>query len=232
MRAFVIYNPNDSLSTEMLAEVVRSCNLHGIYLTLFPGTFADEIDKKIQQYNLQPSVHAPAFTQGEIGCFISHYELWLKCIELHEPIIILEHDAYMKQPLPINVLDMFDEILNLDYCASFRKDEDKYNMCSTVDGAPVISQLFSIDNKALTWKSAKASNVSGAHAYIIKPAAAKKLTSAAGKNGFLPADVHINGHYVTISISNPSIFRFCDFMLIKKHRVKFSSTKGHTNGKS
>lgn len=32
-------------------------------------------------------------THGEVGCFLSHYYLWIKCIQLNEPIIILEDDA-------------------------------------------------------------------------------------------------------------------------------------------
>ena len=34
---------------------------------------------------------------GEVACFASHYQLWEKCIELNEPIVILEDDAV---PLP------------------------------------------------------------------------------------------------------------------------------------
>ena len=46
-------------------------------------------------------------TKGGVGCFISHYKLWEKCIELNEPIFILEDDA--------RILDGFnmDEIINL-----------------------------------------------------------------------------------------------------------------------
>jgi len=32
-------------------------------------------------------------TNGEVGCYLSHYHLWAKCIEMDEPIIILEDDA-------------------------------------------------------------------------------------------------------------------------------------------
>jgi hypothetical protein len=32
-------------------------------------------------------------TQGEIGCVLSHLELWKKCVELNEPILILEDDV-------------------------------------------------------------------------------------------------------------------------------------------
>jgi len=36
-------------------------------------------------------------TDGEIACFASHYCLWMKCVDLNEPIIVLEDDV-MIQP--------------------------------------------------------------------------------------------------------------------------------------
>jgi hypothetical protein len=30
---------------------------------------------------------------GVIGCFYSHYNLWKKCVELKEPIMIFEDDV-------------------------------------------------------------------------------------------------------------------------------------------
>ena len=32
-------------------------------------------------------------SRGEVGCFMSHYAAWAECIELDEPVIILEDDA-------------------------------------------------------------------------------------------------------------------------------------------
>ena len=31
-------------------------------------------------------------TPGELGCFASHYTLWLSCVELRQPLLILEDD--------------------------------------------------------------------------------------------------------------------------------------------
>jgi len=39
---------------------------------------------------------------GTVGCFLSHYKLWQRCIELNESICILEHDAI--------ILDSFPEV--------------------------------------------------------------------------------------------------------------------------
>ncbi|STO56893.1 Lipooligosaccharide biosynthesis protein lex-1 [Grimontia hollisae] len=35
--------------------------------------------------------------KGELGCYASHYALWLKCIELGEPIIICEDDIELHE---------------------------------------------------------------------------------------------------------------------------------------
>lgn len=37
-------------------------------------------------------------TPTEQGCWYSHAALWLKCIQINQPIIVLEHDCYPMQP--------------------------------------------------------------------------------------------------------------------------------------
>ena len=39
------------------------------------------------------------FTKGEVGCVLSHFKLWKKCIELEEPVLILEDDVVPLDPL-------------------------------------------------------------------------------------------------------------------------------------
>jgi glycosyl transferase family 25 len=46
-------------------------------------------------------IHNTHITSGEVGCFISHYILWKKCIELDEPIIIFEDDGVISQLMMI-----------------------------------------------------------------------------------------------------------------------------------
>lgn len=45
---------------------------------------------------------------GTVGCFLSHYRLWKMCIELNEPICILEHDVTIHNTFP--ALDFVDVI--------------------------------------------------------------------------------------------------------------------------
>jgi GR25 family glycosyltransferase involved in LPS biosynthesis len=38
--------------------------------------------------------------EAKIGCSMSHYFLWKLCVELNEPILILEHDAVFVRKMP------------------------------------------------------------------------------------------------------------------------------------
>lgn len=37
-------------------------------------------------------------TRGEVACALSHISLWSRCVEIDQPIVILEHDSIMVQP--------------------------------------------------------------------------------------------------------------------------------------
>ena len=232
MKCFIIYNPTDPLSQSLVADSVSSCRLFKIEPELFAGTF-NEIDLKLKKYNLIVSPIVPKITTGTTGCFISHYELWLKTIETNTPSMILEHDVVMQNQLPENILELFDDVLNLDPCGKQQKDLDDYITCvSQKSNNVVIKTLKKSNDQNLTWKTVKSNNIPGAYAYIIKPSGAKKLVDAAHRNGFLPADVHINSNHLTLNTISPSVFRICNFMIDRKNRVKFSSTKGYNHGKT
>jgi GR25 family glycosyltransferase involved in LPS biosynthesis len=61
--------------------------------TLTPGHFS-ELNLKL---NPETKIaHRP----GAQGCFLSHWALWHHCIELDQPIVILENDAIINEPIP------------------------------------------------------------------------------------------------------------------------------------
>lgn len=232
MRSFMIYDPNDELSNKLAHDGVESCNQFGISVELVNGIFDSAIDPLLKELNLSVSNECLDMTQGNKGCFLSHYLLWKKCIELNEPITVFEHDMIVKHPITDELLTSFTDYLNLDYCSSFRKDPSKYLECMTKEQPLEVKRLFEkhqIPN-TLTWKSAKTFHVVGTHGYIIKPSGANKLIAAAHAHGFLPVDVHVNCHYVDIFVTRPSLIRTCDFMLDKKHSSKFSRTKSYEPG--
>lgn len=40
----------------------------------------------------------PALSITEVACALSHISLWVHCININRPIVIMEHDAYMLRP--------------------------------------------------------------------------------------------------------------------------------------
>jgi hypothetical protein len=40
---------------------------------------------------------------GAQGCWLSHFALWQRCVDLDQPIIIMEHDAVVTAPWPADI---------------------------------------------------------------------------------------------------------------------------------
>ncbi len=106
--------------------------------------------------------------RAEMGCFASHYLLWKKCVELDEPIMILEDDVEFCTPIsPLK----FREVIHL--------------------GRPCLSRNAKV-MEAMSDKHQEVYNpfnfLLGAYAYGIMPLAARKLLNAAHKMVVLPTD--------------------------------------------
>ena len=55
-------------------------------------------------------------TKGEVGCFISHWNVWRKCVELNEPVIVLEDDAILTDQFSLNeIQQQLDKGFNFLY---------------------------------------------------------------------------------------------------------------------
>ncbi|ANF62375.1 glycosyltransferase family 25 protein [[Haemophilus] ducreyi] len=116
---------------------------------------SERIKRKGNQMNL-----------AQLGCFASHYLLWEKCLELNQPIIILEDDAILHD----NFIEAYDFL------------SDKENIFEFLWLSPPAparrgqqgKKLYQINAKELSvFKFYKCwGNTTG---YYITPAAAKKL---------------------------------------------------------
>jgi glycosyl transferase family 25 len=55
--------------------------------------------------NLRQKYRGRALSGGELGCFASHFLLWQRCVELNEPIVVMEDD--------VTIDESFNEALGL-----------------------------------------------------------------------------------------------------------------------
>lgn len=106
-KAHIITIKGHENSEKMAARCLDSCNRVGQ-----PAEIFDAFDGT---GNLDPDIVIPEHSRNkdwvkwlklvnttlskqEICCFLSHFALWVKCVEEDQPLIALEHDAVMLRP--------------------------------------------------------------------------------------------------------------------------------------
>lgn len=55
------------------------------------------------------------YTKGALGCALSHLALWEKCIELNEPILIMEDDVILSQNFKSHFNNVYNSMLPTDW---------------------------------------------------------------------------------------------------------------------
>jgi hypothetical protein len=101
---------NYKISQTNLTTTLAQARLHNWSVTVWPAvngrsvTAADWQRIGVALLDRGAIVKRP----GARGCWHSHWGLWQHCIDLDQPIIIMEHDAYITAPWP--------EHINLEQC--------------------------------------------------------------------------------------------------------------------
>ena len=114
-------------------------------------------------------IHKTHITSGEVGCFLSHYMLWTKCIDLNEPLLILEDDAVISDKFSQEKLEQLLESYNLVYLGWLEMDESQ----------PINEEL--VIPKYPYWTLA----------YAITPEAAKILIKENPQKNIIPVDEYL-----------------------------------------
>jgi GR25 family glycosyltransferase involved in LPS biosynthesis len=111
-----------------------------------------------------------------ISCAQSHYVLWKKCVELNEPICILEHDAIFIKTFDLEDFAGGAMSINSPTNATFN---DK-----------IYDSLLENKENEVPWVTDKTvpQGLPGNSAYIIKPCAAKKAIELQDSIGWWPND--------------------------------------------
>ena len=102
MQAYVITLFEHENSQRLLQDCLTSCSKWGWSAEPFAATLGSTVTA--QDYDsaglyLNPNTKIYQ-RPGHQGCFFSHWRLWHKCVELNQPIVVLETDAVIQGPLP------------------------------------------------------------------------------------------------------------------------------------
>lgn len=119
LKCFIIYLPNYKTSTKWSRKSLDTGLELGWNLSLFEGVdgLTVQDDKNwdswgIKINNKDKKCQSLLQLPGVRGCFLSHWLLWKKCIELNEIIGIFEHDVkFRKSTVEIPI---FNDILKLE----------------------------------------------------------------------------------------------------------------------
>ncbi|MDC2825750.1 glycosyltransferase family 25 protein [Rodentibacter pneumotropicus] len=129
-----------------------------------------------KRYNNKKRLNVKGYplTLSQLGCYASHYSMWEKCVELNQPIIILEDDAKFKNNF-LDVLAFINSDKNTFEFFWLQPDRLKNKRKLVADFGDFSIQQFS-------------KGFIGATGYYLTPKAAKKFL-AQSKEWYLTVDV-------------------------------------------
>ena len=109
-------------------------------------------------------------TKGEVGCFLSHWKLWEKCVQLNEPILVLEDDAVITDKFS------YDEL--------YRMKREGYNFIYL--GWKEMAESISIDDTFV-----KPVYPYWTLSYMVTPESARILLNEHAKKHIIPVDEYL-----------------------------------------
>ncbi len=201
IKSFVITLKDNAYSKLSAKRCIESAKKFGIAVEPFYGIDKNNAMTTMKEHNLKwtwaknntettycPITHLRQHPYSAldlkpvIGCFMSHFLLWKKCIELKESILILEHDSVFLRPLP----DIeFEGICQInDPAGATRRGSwwSKKIKQRGIEGVYPKTWVTSEEERYVP------DGLAGNSAYLIKPWAAQELISKVYEIGVWPND--------------------------------------------
>ncbi len=128
---------------------------------------------------LKRHLYPPGDANARLGCAMSHFLLWKRCVEIGEPIIILEHDAVFLCPLPELPADFGAIMLNNPAKATPKGGWWKQQ---------IEAKGFGVHPKTVVFEDGRPDGLAGNSAYVISPKAAQRCAALYSQVGVWPND--------------------------------------------
>lgn len=161
---FVISLKRSQDRRDYIAAQLQAQNIEFSFFDAIDG--ADKSNPLLKRYNYKKRLWLTSGkmpTHGEIGCYASHYSLWQKCVDLNQPILVIEDDA--------NICPNAKKIKNI--VTTKIQQYGFLRLESVIRGETTL-----IENNDKYQISHMSDNFGGLRAYAIAPWAAKKLVNS------------------------------------------------------
>jgi GR25 family glycosyltransferase involved in LPS biosynthesis len=200
MKSYVIVIVGNEIS-EFGFNTLKNSSLkvqNDFELNRFDATTPNTVDSELKQYGLKwnypwtgstldfasglkKTAYPTANKKSRIAAAVSHYKLWLKCLELNEPVLVLEHDAVFKHKIDFDPNDVNYNVFSLNNpLGCTRKARVVYN--KIMSDQSWFQPVPTIDDESIP------QGLPGNSAYIIKPKGARQLIDATEQYGLWPND--------------------------------------------
>lgn len=159
--AYIIRIVGNDTSERLAARAAASCQQVGQPYHLWDAY--DGTGESLRQPSYYTDVMSmfkvvdPYLTRSEVACALSHISLWVHCIQIDRPIVILEHDAIMVAPYKFH--GVFNSIA---YLGSAEQHSGGWD----------VTPIPPTGSRGRNFRF-----ILRAHAYAIDPAVAKTLVS-------------------------------------------------------
>lgn len=196
MKSYIITLSHLPVSTRAAERCIKSSN---ISIEKFEGVRPEASEKILRDYNIQwnypwkgeeydmkAGLKKIAYNTADplkrVACFLSHYMLWKKSIDLDEPLLVLEHDAIFIKPFDASSFMKAEcDIISInDPRGATRKSHEYHEKLQK--NAQSIQRVPTIDDIMIP------QGLPGNSAYIVKPSGAKKLLELVREFGAWPND--------------------------------------------
>lgn len=212
-KAFIIYNKESMLSRWSAGRTLGTTKRCGINGELFVGVHKDEHKRTMKKFGLRWNPMAKTWRSSAhhmdsvAGCFLSHYTLWKRCVELKEPIMILEHDVEFNDKVIIpKEFGDWDGVINIGqpiwgnwWVKNLEPEELRMEIRDTTNCEKPHAPYGMFDSDRLDYCDCERNFLVGAHSYIITPNAASKLIDKAKRKGIDRADVFIDSETLKVA---------------------------------
>lgn len=191
--AYIITVTGNAISEEMSERCLLSCLANGmtpVVWSAYDGTG----ESIVEPPNMEPSlamrmlkVTNHYLTKSEVACMLSHISLWMRCVIIDRPIVILEHDAIISTP--IKTIDSYGSIV---YLGGAEWESGKWPICTIPPHATQGPNVHFICR---------------AHAYAIDPQIAKNLVAHVLNMGiYTSADMMLRSDLFSIVHQGPHAY--------------------------
>ena len=198
MKAFVITLLKDKYSVESAENTIKTARQMNddLHIEMFRAVTPDKIKDNTYSYPKEGETstyedmtligYKAKDVSKKIACSLSHMYLWNKCVEMDEPIMILEHDAVFTRKFRLsklmNAIEDGDIVMINDPRGATRRGQLYHENIVRWDyGLHVVDGVNSSDENV-------PDGLAGNSAYIITPAAAKKASELQSSIGIWPND--------------------------------------------